>query len=147
MISIKLLNISVFVGTIAGSLWAWIPAASSGSPLRLEDRATYVPIQSISYDFGSKSMSGYFVEHAANCRVTFMIIERSDPDTSLPPSSTRVRLVLSPGQTAGLDSEEGQSLNFTCGEDGKTLVVDAGERDKLMALQSPALPRNVAKSE
>ena len=147
MISIKLLNISVFAGAVAGSLWAWIPAASSGSPLRVEGTAAYMPIQTISYDFGSKSMRGYFVEDVATCRVTLMIIERSDPDTSLPPSPTRVRLVLSPGQSAGLDSEEGKSLNFTCGEDGKTLLVDAGERGKLVALQSLTLPKNVAKSE
>ena len=37
--------------------------------------------------------------------------------------------------------------NFTCGEDGKTLLVDAGERGKLVALQSLTLPKNVAKSE
>jgi hypothetical protein len=147
MTSIKLLNISLFAGMIAGSLWAWIPAASSGPPLRVEDRTTYVPIQSISYDFGSKSMRGYFVEDVATCRVTLMIIERSDPDTSLPPSPTRVRLVLSPGQIAGLDSEEGKSLNFTCGKDGKTLLVDAGERAKLVALQSLTLPKTVAQSE
>jgi hypothetical protein len=147
MISIKLLNILVFAGTIASSLGAFSPAAWGGSLLRLEDRAAYVPIQSIRYDFGSKSMSGYFVERDATCRVTLMITERSDPDMSLPPSPTRVRLVLSPGQIAGLDSEEGKSLNFTCGEDGKALLVDAGERSRLVALQSPTLPKNVAKSE
>ena len=147
MISVKLLKISLFAGTIAAGLGACIPTASSKPPLGGEGRATYVPIESIRYDLGSKSMSGYFVEHAATCRVTLMIIERSDPDASLPPSPTRVRLVLSPGQVAGLDSEEGKSLNFTCGEEGKTLLVDAGERNKLMAHQLLTLPNNVAKSE
>jgi hypothetical protein len=138
-------SISVFAGTIAGSLWAWVPAAWSGSPPPVKDQARYLPIQSISYEFGSKSMSGYFVEQAATCRVTLMIIERVEPEKSLPPSPTLVRLVLSPGQIAGLDSEEGQSLNFTCGEDAKTLLVDAGERAKLVALQSLTLPKDVAK--
>jgi len=135
------ISISLFAGTIVGSLWAWVPAAWSGSPSPVEDQASYLPIQSISYEFGSKSMSGYFVDQAATCRVTLMIIERIEPEKSLPSSPTRVRLVLSPGQIAGLDSEEGQSLNFTCGEDAKTLLVDAGERAKLVALQ------RIAKSE
>jgi hypothetical protein len=139
------ITISVFAGTIAGSLWAWVPAAWSGSPSPVGHQASYLPIQSISYEFGSKSMSGYFVEQAATCRVTLMIIERSEPEKSLPPSPTLVRLVLSPGQIAGLDSEEGQSLNFTCGEDAKTLLVDAGEKAKLVALQSLTLPKDVAK--
>jgi hypothetical protein len=90
-------------------------------------------------------MSGYFVDQAATCRITLMIIERIEPEKSLPSSPTLVRLVLSPGQIAGLDSEEGQSLNFTCGEDAKTLLVDAGEKAKLVALQSLTLPKDVAK--
>jgi hypothetical protein len=92
--------------------------------------------ESIRYDFGSKSMSGYFVEQAGACGVMLMVSETTDPDKSPPPSATRVRLVLSPGQIAGLDSEEGRSLNFTCGESGTTLLVDAGERDRLVTLQA-----------
>ena len=65
-----------------------------------------------------------------------MVSEATDPDKSPPPSATRVRLVLLPGQIAGLDSEEGRSLNFTCGEGGTTLLVDAGERDRLVHLQA-----------
>jgi hypothetical protein len=73
-------------------------------------------------------MSGYFLQHAVTCRVTVMIIEKSDPEQLPPFSATRVRLVLTPGQIAGLDSEEGRSLNFTCGEGAATLLVDVRER-------------------
>ena len=83
-------------------------------------------------------MSGNFVEQAAKCLVMLMVFERSDPDRSLPPSATRVRLVLSPEQIAGLDSEEGRSLNFTCGEDATTLLAEAGPTDRLVALQASA---------
>jgi hypothetical protein len=38
--------------------------------------------------------------------------------------------MLNPGETAGLDSEEGRSLNFTCGERATALLVDSGEREK-----------------
>jgi DNA-binding transcriptional LysR family regulator len=55
-------------------------------------------------------------------------------DQSPRPSATRVRLVLLPGQIAGL--EEGRSLNFTCGEGGTTLLVSAGERDRLVNIQA-----------
>jgi len=52
--------------------------------------------------------------------------------------------VRDPGQIAGLDSEEGRSLNFTCGEDAATLVVDYGERSKLMVQQGTAISNTVA---
>jgi hypothetical protein len=140
----KVPRTSAFVGTIAVSLWAWLPAASGESRSPAEDKIVYVPIQSIGYDFGSKSMRGYFVEQAATCVVTLMVFEKSDPEKSLPPSATRVRLVLYPGQIAGLDSEEGRSLNFTCGEGATTLLVDIGERNRLVELQALTLRKTAA---
>jgi hypothetical protein len=83
-------------------------------------------------------MSGYFVQRNSVCLVTLMIAEKTDAD--LPsPTATRVRVMLDPGQVAGLDSEEGRSLSLTCGEDAATLVVSYGERDKLMAQQDLAI--------
>jgi hypothetical protein len=52
--------------------------------------------------------------------------------------------MMDPGQIAGLDSEEGRSLNFTCGEHAANLVVNYGERSKLMAQQGVALPNTMA---
>ena len=135
---------SAFAGTIAAGLWVWVPAASSGSPFSAEGRTVYAPIQSISHEFGSKFTSGYFVQQANNCVVTLMIAERTDPEEQLPPSPTRVRLVLQPKQIAGLDSEEGRSLNFTCGEEATSLIVDAGERETLVKLQQRALQDTIA---
>ena len=125
-------KVLAFVGMIAACLWAWATVALAGSRSAVEDKAVYAPIESIRYDFGSKSMSGYFVEQAGACHVMLMVFETTDPDKSPLPSATRVRLVLLPGQKAGLDSEEGRSLNFTCGARGTTLFVDAGERDRLV---------------
>ena len=76
-------------------------------------------------------MSGYFVDQATRCVVMLMDSEKRDPDTESSSSATRVRLVLNPGQTAGLDSEEGRSLNFTCAEGATALIVDGGEREGL----------------
>jgi hypothetical protein len=107
----KFAHASAFAGAVAMSLWA--SAASSQSQPPVSGEAKYGPIQSIRYDFGSKSMSGYFVEQAARCVVILMVTEKTDLDAAPAGSATRVRLVLSPGQMAGLDSEEGRSLNFT----------------------------------
>jgi hypothetical protein len=136
MFHMRIARVLAFGGMIAACLSAWAPAASAGSPSAVEYKAVFRPIESIRYDFGSKSMSGYFVEQAGACRVMLMVSETTDLDKSPPPSATRVRLVLLPGQIAGLDSEEGRSLNFICGEGGTTLLVDAGERDRLVNLQA-----------
>jgi hypothetical protein len=142
----KAISISTFAGMIAVSLWALAPPASSGSLGPMERQTRYLPVQSISYEFGSKFMSGYFVQDAARCFVALMIIEKSDPEAELTATATRVRLVLDPGQIAGLDSEEGYSINLTCGENAKTMLVDFGNRERLMALQALALPDDLATS-
>ena len=135
MFSKQLLRIFAFAGTIGVAQLALLSGASSGSTSSAENETSYAPIQSVPYDFGSKSMSGYFVQRSSVCRITLMIAERSDPDRLMPTTATRVRLVLIPGQIAGLDSEEGRSLNLKCGEGASTLTVDYGERAKLIALQ------------
>lgn len=144
MLSRKLSRALALGGTIAMSLWAWIPTASSGSPPSIDDEATYAPVQSISYEFGSKSVSGYFVQQSATCVVTLMIAEKSEAQESRPLSPTRVRLMLYPDQIAGLDSEQGRSLNFTCGDGAATLLVNVGARDRLVELQTLALQRTIA---
>jgi hypothetical protein len=108
------------------------------------DEVKYRPIDSIRYDFGSKSTSGYFVEQAKKCVVMLMVYEKPDPDAASTTTATRVRLVLNPGETAGLDSEEGRSLNFTCGEGATALVVDSGAREKLVELQKLPLRKTAS---
>ena len=144
MLSRILPRIAAVAASIAMTMWISVPAALSGTPSPVEVHARYLPIQSISYEFGSKSMSGYFVQHAATCLVTLMIVEKSDPEGPLPPLPARVRLVLHPGQIAGLDSNEGRSLNFTCGDRATVLLVDAGERERLVELQAATLAKDVA---
>jgi hypothetical protein len=127
---------SVIAGTIAVSMLGW-GAATAGPATQRHDQ--YRPIQSVSYEFGSKFTSGYFVRQAGKCLVTLMVTEKlHNPEQPAQPSAARVRFVLNPGQIAGLDSEEGQSLNFTCGENAAALFVDAGDRAQLVALQNRA---------
>ena len=141
MLISKIAQTSAFAGTVAISLWASAASAQSQS---VKSKAKYAPIQSVRYDFGSKSMSGYFVDQAKRCVVMLMVSEKPDPDAASSNSATRVRLVLNPGQTAGLDSEEGRSLNFTCGEGATALVVDTGDRDKLVGLQTLSLRKTAS---
>ena len=89
-------------------------------------------------------MSGYFVEQAARCVVMLMVYEKTDADAAPSSTATRVRLVLDPGQTAGLDSDEGRSLNFTCGDGATALMVDSGERAKLVELQRLSLRKTAS---
>lgn len=138
----KIAQVSAFAATIAVGVSA--AALSGQSPAPVKDEAKYAPIASIRYDFGSKSMTGYFVAQAAKCVVMLMVYEKGDPDTAPPSTATRLRLVLNPGQMAGLDSEEGRSLDFTCGEGATALLVDAGETEKLVELQRLALLKTAA---
>ena len=144
MFSRKFGYASALAGAVGISLCAVAAAGQTQAPVK--DQAVYAPIQSIRYDFGSKSMSGYFVGETARCVVMLMVSEKGDPDTAPSATATRVRLMLNPGQTAGLDSEEGRSLNFTCGEGATALTVDVGERDKLLELQRLSFMKTAANS-
>jgi hypothetical protein len=137
----KIAQAFTLAGTVAISLWASAASAQSQS---VKSEVTYAPIQSVRYDFGSKSMSGYFVDQAKRCVVMLMVTEKGDPDAAPSSTATRVRLVLNPGQTAGLDSEEGRSLNFTCSEGATALLVDSGERDRLVELQTLSLRKTAS---
>jgi hypothetical protein len=133
---------SCFAG--ASMVALWVSAASSQPPARLMEEVTYRPIDSIRYDFGSKSANGYFVTQAKKCVVMLMVYDKPDPDAPSSSTATRVRLVLNPGEIAGLDSEEGGSLNFTCGEGATALVVDSGRREKLVELQKLPLRKTAS---
>src|SRR5271157_5271161 len=119
--------------TIAGTLAVLAAAPGAISQSVTQGQEQYQPLQSISYEFGSKQTSGYFVSNAGACLLRLMVIEKSPPEQPLPVSAARVRLTLYPGQIAGLDSEEGRSLNFTCGAGASALFVDTGARDRLVA--------------
>jgi hypothetical protein len=132
--------------TLVACLGAGVPAANGQSPVT-KGQDQYKPRQSISYEFGSKFTSGYFVSNTGACMVTLMVIEKSPGDQPLPVTAARVRLILYPGQIAGLDSEEGRSLNFTCGAGAEALFVNAGERDTLIALQNNAVSEAVRQAK
>lgn len=127
---------AVLASTLAFSLFAWTMPAL-GEPVV---RTQYGALESFSSEFGSKFASGYFLSQTGKCLVTLMVTEKQDPDLPAKTTAARFRLELNPGQTAGVDSEERQSLHFTCARGATALVVDRGERDALMAYQKRTLP-------
>jgi hypothetical protein len=138
------------IGRCIATSMTWIVltgAAAAIEPLApTESHEAYLPTESISYGFGSKFMSGHFVQEASACNLVLIIAEATDPEVALPGSPTRIRLVLRPGQLLALDSEEGRSLNVTCGADATTLLVDTGDTDELIALHDAALRQAAAQS-
>lgn len=131
------------IGRLTAMTVAWCAVAVAAAALDpappAQAGAAYLPSQSISYEFGSKLMSGYFAQKAATCSVILMVADRGDPDAVPPSSPVRLRLTLTPGQIVGLDSEEGRSLNLTCGKGATTLTVLSGDRKRLVALQNKSL--------
>ncbi|HUL08869.1 MAG TPA: hypothetical protein VLV76_21245 [Candidatus Acidoferrum sp.] len=111
------------VATVASS-------AATGQP----GQTTYLPMQAISHDLGSKAAIGYFVREAGACQVVMMIGEKTDAETASTTSAARLRLALQPGQRAGVDSEEGRSIDLTCGSGADTLIVRNGPTAEVATL-------------
>src|SRR5882724_6174139 len=107
-----------FSGMLIAGMAAVATVASSATALPGE--TTYVPMQAISHDLGSKAAIGYFVSESGACQVVMMIGEKADAETASMSSAARLRLTLLPGQRAGVDSEEGRSIDLTCREAANT---------------------------
>lgn len=106
---------------------AAVAAVGTNAAPAAGDEATYKPMQSISHDLGSKSAIGYFLRDGGECEIVLMISENTDPESGPMLSAARLRLALRPGQAAGLDSDEGRSIDFTCGDEAATLSVRSGQ--------------------
>lgn len=123
----------VVAGAMVASIFALGGVASIAATAETAE-ATYVPVQAISHQFGSKAATGYFLQEAGACQVVLMISDRYDSFAATHPTAARVRLALEPGQAAAVDSEEGQSIDLTCGEGAATLAVRSGSTDEVVAL-------------
>jgi len=104
--------------------------------------ARYGVLQNFSHEFGSKFASGYFVREVDRCLITFKIAIKGAMDSQSVETVAHIRFDLNPGQVLGLDSEEGQSLNLTCGANAAALTVASGGEDALRAAQKRALSDN-----
>ena len=57
-----------------------------------------------------------------------MIAEAVDPEVATWITAARQRLTLQPGQTLGMNGEEGQSIDMICGAEAETLSIREGNR-------------------
>jgi hypothetical protein len=94
---------------------------------------TFRSAQAISYQLGSKRAVGYFVRVDGACQVTLMIAEAIDPELAQPTSAARLSLAMMPGQKAALASEEGESLELTCGSGAETVLVTRASAERSFA--------------
>ena len=101
-------------------------ASAAAGPWRSHGDS-YQPSQSISYDLGSKLVSGYFLQEDERCSLTMMVAERGDSDVPPQLSAARTRIVLDPRQQIVFDSEEGRSIRLTCGPSGAQMTAERTE--------------------
>ena len=115
---------SVFVGRLATGYAAAVAATASRATNRgLSGVETFRPIEGISYQLGSKRAVGYFEPRNGKCQVTLMIAEAVDPDQAQPSSAARLSFPMQPGESAALASDEGRSIELTCGAGAQTVAV------------------------
>jgi hypothetical protein len=129
----KIIKSVAFSGLLIASV-AGVATVASSASTGLPGQTTYLPMQAISHDLGSKAAIGYFVQEAGACQVVMMIGEKSDAETASTSSAARLRLALLPGQRAGVDSEEGRSIDLTCGDGASTLIVRNGPTAEVATL-------------
>ena len=126
-------------GALVVALLAWGTIVSAGGRSAGDDQTLYKPVQGIHQDFGSKSITGYFIRRDDQCHVALHVAEKSNPAFPSMQSAARIRLALAPGEIAWLDSEEGRTLTVTCGARAASLIVNSGVREQL-AGRTGALP-------
>ena len=112
-----------FAALALGCLTATLAADAAAAAQRNRTTEAYRAAQAISYQLASKRAVGYFVRQNGACHVTLMIAEAVDPDVAQSTSAARLSLAMMPGQKASLASEEGESLELTCGSGAETVLV------------------------
>lgn len=118
-------------GGLVVALLAWGTIVSAGDRSAGDGQIRYRPVQGIHQDFGSKSITGYFIRRDDQCQVALHVAEKGDPAFPAMQNAARIRLALAPGEIAWLDSEEGRTLSVTCGARAASLIVSSGNREQL----------------
>jgi hypothetical protein len=99
-------------------------SVSAATPFRVSTGMhKFRVMEAMSYEIGSKRAIGYFQKADGKCQLVLMIAEAVDPDVAKPGSAARLSLAMTPGQSASLASEEGQSMVVTCGADAESMEV------------------------
>ena len=122
-------NISRMTGVIVSRSHSLEPRRSIGGAsgyavaVAAAGGKTFGPIEAISYQLGSKRVVGYFDSRNGKCQIILMIAEVIDPEQARPASAARLLFPIWPGESAALASEEGPSMELTCGPGAQTVVI------------------------
>lgn len=106
----------------AAAVFALAPASATVSAT---EAAVRVPGQAFTHDLGSKHTVGYFLKQNDACALTMMVAERVDPDLVIPTTGARMRVTVSAGAGALLETGEGAGLSVTCAADASTIAIKA----------------------
>jgi hypothetical protein len=95
---------------------------TASAPARAGDLAVNLgpvgPHEPILTTVGNKHVVAFYVPDGGQCSIDAVMWEDTEAKTA-----ARVRISLTPGETAHIDGSENESLNLKCGESATTLTV------------------------
>jgi hypothetical protein len=106
---------------------ALLMAAAGSGPTLAEDRASNLgpvgPREPILANLADQRIVAFFVPERDSCAVNAVTWKDSGPDA--PYASTRVRILLKPGQIVQIDGAQPHAIGLLCGADASNLAAIA----------------------
>ncbi len=79
--------------------------------------------QATQVDLGSKKALGYYGKQNGKCNLTVMVFDKNQDASSENASAARLKVLVTPGTTASLESVNGRSVAFFCGSGARRMTV------------------------
>lgn len=99
-------------------------ATAQDAPTQKTEHVTVVSAQEATrVDLGSKKTLGYYGKQNGKCDLTVMVIENQRPGDSTDVSASRLKMAVTPGTAARIDSAEGRSVEYFCATDARRMFV------------------------
>jgi hypothetical protein len=106
---------------------ALLLAAAAAGPALAEDRVSNLgpvgPSEPILVNLADQRIVAFFVPERGGCAVNAVTWKETAPDA--PYASTRVRILLKPGQIMQIDGAQPHAMGLLCGADASNLVAIA----------------------
>ena len=116
-----------------------LAAGSGHGTLRAEEATQHLALKPILYTnapvparqslldltLGAKQVMGYFNNEKGQCKVTVMVADAFDDARVANSPAVRFEVALEVGAKALMDTAAGRSLEFTCGEGAREMMVEA----------------------
>jgi hypothetical protein len=111
--------VALYIATVLCVAQATIPArAEATSPNKI-----LKPLAGISFGVGSKRVVGYFVAAANACNLTLMLGDSMASDEVPTSSPMRILQTIAPNSMARVDTNEGESFEFSCKSGATAMTV------------------------